>query len=46
MEAYIDNMLVKSKQAYTHVSDLTIDFFILSQYWIKPNPKKFAFKLT
>ena len=43
MEAYIDDMLVKSKRASEHVRDLKDCFNVLKQYQMKLNSAKYAF---
>ena len=43
MEAYMDDMLVKSKEELTHLDDLKEMFTILRQYQMKLNPSKCAF---
>ena len=46
MEVYVDNMLVKSKSARTHIDDLGEVFAILRKYRMKLNPAKSAFRVT
>ncbi|KAI3470508.1 hypothetical protein Pfo_027171 [Paulownia fortunei] len=43
MEVYIDDMLVKSKLASNHMSDLEECFNILRTYQMKLNPTKYTF---
>ncbi|CAL8087720.1 unnamed protein product [Prunus armeniaca] len=43
MEAYVDDMLVKSRTADQHISNLYAMFTILKQYRIRLNPEKCAF---
>ncbi|KAL0378470.1 UNVERIFIED_CONTAM: hypothetical protein Sradi_3152500 [Sesamum radiatum] len=43
MEVYVDDMLVKSKEARDHVKDLEEMFSILRKYKLKLNPGKCAF---
>ena len=43
MEVYVDDMLVKSKTAYNHVSDLKECFEILRKYNMRLNPQKCTF---
>ena len=43
MKVYIDDMLVKSKEATLHIDDLTEAFDILRRYRMKLNPIKCAF---
>lgn len=43
MKVYIDDMLVKSKEARDHVAYLVKTFAILCQYKMKLNPNKRAF---
>ncbi|XP_012838229.1 PREDICTED: uncharacterized protein LOC105958770 [Erythranthe guttata] len=43
MEIYVDDMLVKSKEARTHLEDLEETFHTLRQYGMKLNPNKCAF---
>ncbi|KAK9050700.1 hypothetical protein SSX86_030330 [Deinandra increscens subsp. villosa] len=45
MEDYIDDMVVKSKQAEDHVMDLQTAFDILDQYNMKLNPSKCHFRV-
>ena len=40
MEVYVDDMLVKSKIAFDHVSHLANTFNILRTYRVKLNPLK------
>ena len=43
MEVYVDDMLVKSKEAYDHVTHLSEMFDILRDYRMKLNPQKCVF---
>ena len=43
MEVYVDDMLVKSKTADNHVSDLEECFKILREYGMRLNPQKCTF---
>ena len=43
MEVYIDDMLVKSKITYDHITHLADTFNILRTYCMKMNPLKYAF---
>ena len=43
MEAYIDDMLVKSKEELAHLDDLKETFTSLKQYQMKLNPSKCVF---
>ena len=43
MEVYMDNMLVKSKEAKTKFEDLQETFDTLKGYRMKLNPAKFVF---
>ena len=43
MEVYVDDMLVKSKEEFTHLDDLKEKFAILRQYQIKLNLNKCVF---
>ncbi|KAL0445549.1 UNVERIFIED_CONTAM: hypothetical protein Slati_1682800 [Sesamum latifolium] len=43
IEAYVDDMLVKSKKAQDHVADLEETFYVLRKYKLKLNPGKCAF---
>ena len=46
MEVYVDNMLVKSKEEFTHLDDLRETFATLKQYQMKLNPSKCVFGVT
>ncbi|KAI3759391.1 hypothetical protein L6452_07168 [Arctium lappa] len=46
MEVYIDDMLVKSKQAINHIDHLKQSFDILRQYHMKLNPIKCSFGVS
>ncbi|KAM3003905.1 hypothetical protein FF2_034204 [Malus domestica] len=43
MEVYVDDMLVKSKHAYPHITNLSETFTILKRYRMRLNPNKCAF---
>ncbi|KAL0419121.1 UNVERIFIED_CONTAM: Retrovirus-related Pol polyprotein from transposon [Sesamum radiatum] len=43
VEVYVDNMLVKSKDARNHIADLEETFAVLRKYRLKLNPEKCAF---
>ena len=43
MEVYVDNMLVKSREAKTHLADLQEAFDTLRRYRMKLNPVKCLF---
>ncbi|KAK4403035.1 hypothetical protein Sango_1044200 [Sesamum angolense] len=43
MEVYVDDILVKSKEARSHVEDLEETFAVLRKYILKLNPGKCAF---
>ena len=46
MEVYVDDMLVKSKEAKTHLEDLQETFNILRRYRMKLNPAKCVFGVS
>ncbi|KAI3757692.1 hypothetical protein L6452_05235 [Arctium lappa] len=46
MEVYIDDMLVKSRQAVDHVEHLRKTFDVLRQYHMKLSPMKFYFGVS
>ncbi|KAL0405189.1 UNVERIFIED_CONTAM: putative protein K02A2.6 [Sesamum latifolium] len=46
MEVYMDDMLVKSKEAHEHVEDLEETFAVLRKYRLKLNPGKCAFGVS
>ena len=46
MEAYIDDMLVKSKERFDHTKHLQETFELLRRYDMKLNPLKCAFKIS
>ncbi|KAL0408428.1 UNVERIFIED_CONTAM: Retrovirus-related Pol polyprotein from transposon opus [Sesamum radiatum] len=46
MEVYVDDMLVKSKEAHQHVVDLEETFAVLRKYRLKLNPQKCAFGVS
>ncbi|KAL0409774.1 UNVERIFIED_CONTAM: hypothetical protein Sradi_1911800 [Sesamum radiatum] len=43
MEVYVDDILVKSKEAHHHVGDLDETFAVLRKYRLMLNPRKCAF---
>jgi len=43
MEAYVDDMMVKSKEEGSHVEDLKELFLALDKYKLKLNPGKCVF---
>ncbi|KAK4397993.1 hypothetical protein Sango_1274800 [Sesamum angolense] len=43
IKVYIDDMLVKSKEAKDHITDPEETFSVLRNYRLKLNPKKYAF---
>lgn len=43
MEVYVDDMLVKSKRAVSHIADLQETFQTIRRYGMKLNPNKCAF---
>ena len=46
MEVYVDDMLVKSKEAKTHLDDLKETFDNLRRYRMKLNPTKCVFGVS
>ena len=46
MEAYIDDMLVKSKERFNHAKHLQEAFEMLRRYGMKLNPLKCAFGVS
>ncbi|KAL0440233.1 UNVERIFIED_CONTAM: hypothetical protein Slati_2506300 [Sesamum latifolium] len=46
MEVYVDNMLVKIKEAHYHVEGLDETFAVLRKYRLKLNPGKCAFGVS
>ena len=46
MEAYIDDMLVKSIKAKLHITHIAEVFQVLKSYNIKLNPTKCAFRVS
>ncbi|KAL0404303.1 UNVERIFIED_CONTAM: hypothetical protein Sradi_2071100 [Sesamum radiatum] len=46
MEVYVDDMLVKSKEAHHHVEDLHETLAVLRKYQLKLNPGKCAFGVS
>jgi hypothetical protein len=43
VEAYVDNIVVKTKESHSLIDDLTRTFVVLNQYQWKLNPKKCIF---
>ncbi|KAL0421433.1 UNVERIFIED_CONTAM: hypothetical protein Slati_3166200 [Sesamum latifolium] len=46
MEVYVDDMLVKSKEAHHYVEDLEETFAVLGKYRLKLNPGKCTFGVS
>jgi len=46
MEVYVDDILVKSKEAKTHLDDLQETFDTLRRYRMKLNPMKCVFGVS
>ena len=46
MEVYVDDMLVKSKEAKTYLADLQEAFDTLRRYKMKLNPAKCLFRVS
>ena len=46
MEVYVDNMLIKSKEARSHLDDLQETFDALRKYQMKLNPAKCVFGVS
>ena len=46
MEVYVDNMLVKIKEAKTHLDDLQETFDTLRRYRMNLNPVKCVFRVS
>ena len=46
MEAYIDDMLIKSKERFDHAKHLQESFELLRRYDMKLNPLKCAFRVS
>ncbi|KAL0302896.1 UNVERIFIED_CONTAM: hypothetical protein Sradi_6157700 [Sesamum radiatum] len=46
MKVYVDDILVKSKEAHHHVEDLNETFAVLRKYRLKLNPWKCAFEVS
>ena len=46
MEAYVDDMLVKSREARTHLANLQKVFDTLRRYKMKLNPMKLLFGVS
>ncbi|KAL0433283.1 UNVERIFIED_CONTAM: Retrovirus-related Pol polyprotein from transposon [Sesamum latifolium] len=46
MKVYVDDMLIKSKEAHHHVDDLNETFAVLRKYQLKLNPGKCAFGIS
>lgn len=45
MAAYVDTMLVKSKEEVDHIVDLTTSFWVIQRYDLRMNPKKCDFSV-
>ncbi|XP_065039424.1 uncharacterized protein LOC135673957 [Musa acuminata AAA Group] len=46
MEVYVDDMIVKSQEARTHLADLAEAFATLRKFGMRLNPTKCAFRVT
>ena len=46
MEAYVDDMLIKSREARTHLANLQEMFDTLRRYKMKLNPTKLLFGVS
>jgi len=46
MEVYVDDMLVKSREEFSHLNNLKEMFATLKQYQMKLNPSKCAFSVS
>ena len=46
MEAYVDDMMVKSMSMADHVNDLRKTFTMLQEHHMKLNPSKCAFRIS
>ena len=46
MDAYIDDLVIKSRRESNHIRDLTEVFIILKSHKLKLNVAKYAFKLS
>lgn len=46
MELYVEDILVKSKEAKTHIDDLREALATFRRYQMKLNPTKYAFKVV
>ena len=46
IEVYVDNMIVKSRDRADHLVALERFFKKIRQFRLRPNPKKFIFKVT
>ena len=46
MEVYVDDMLIKSREEFSHLDNLKETFATLRQYQMKLNPSKCAFGVT
>ena len=46
VEAYIDDMVIKSKKSKDHVKDMEEIFEIFQKFWMKLNPLKCAFGVS
>ena len=45
-EVYIDDMVIKSKEAYQHLQDIDECFQVLWYYRMRLNPTKYAFGIS
>ncbi|XP_019184851.1 PREDICTED: uncharacterized protein LOC109179827 [Ipomoea nil] len=45
LQAYVDDMIVKSTEADLHIADLTEIFSIMRQFDLRLNPKKWTFEV-
>ena len=46
MEVYVDDMLIKSREEFSHLDNLKETFATLRQYQMKLNPSKCAFGVS
>ena len=46
VEAYIDDMIIKSKVAHNHIQDIEECFAIFRKYQMKLNPQKYVFGVS
>ena len=46
MEAYIDDMVIKSKVVSEHIQDLKEDFFVLKKHQLRLNASKCSFGVS